>query len=137
MMLSIMDGPLAPQPGEQRPEQVLFSFGPLGVSVCRGRYSMWKWQRKNSTVIELTTLGIRGVPRRGLASRAFAIPYPSIVSVQVYDHPARLGLQQVLDVRYRVGAGVEELSICAYRQNVRRACEVLAGQAGPASVSPS
>ncbi|MEJ5187494.1 MAG: hypothetical protein WHT46_10505 [Candidatus Geothermincolales bacterium] len=132
-----MNGSITSQAGAQQPERVLFSFGPLGVSVCKGCYSMWKWQRKNSTVIELTTLGIKGVPRCGLSSRAFEIPYSSIASLQVYGHPARLGLMQVLDIRYWTEAGIQELSICTYNQNVLRACEVLASFAVPIYASRS
>jgi hypothetical protein len=127
-----MAGPYPPPADAYQPEQVLLSFGPLGVSVCKGSYSMWKWQRKNATVIELTSLGIRGVPVRGLASRGFEIPYSSIVSLRVYGHPARLGLMQVFDVHYRAGTGVEELSICAYKRDVRHACDILGGFAGQA-----
>ena len=136
-------------PGEALPrERVLFRFGPFGVSVCRGPYSIWKWQRKNVTVIELTDWRIVGIPNRRpglgalrptLGSMSFEIPYAEIVSLQVYDHPARLGLMQVLDIKYRVGegvdAGVEERSVCTYNQTVQRAYETIKGCMGQAGCS--
>jgi len=45
-------------------ETPLLCFGPFGVTVCDGPYSMYKWQRKNVTVIELTNTGIHGIPNK-------------------------------------------------------------------------
>jgi len=35
-------------------EQLLLSFGPFDVSVCEGPYGIFKWQRQNVFLIELT-----------------------------------------------------------------------------------
>jgi hypothetical protein len=117
---------------------LLLSFGPFGVTVCDGPYSMYKWQRKNVTIVELTNTGIYGIPNKkfGLfklpaqrlpfAGRVqFEIPYASITSVQVYPHPAQLGLMNVLDIQYREDDRVSEKSICSYLNNIRRAEEVI------------
>ena len=73
-------------------EQRLYSFGPFGVSVCDGPYGIFKWQKKNVTVVELTDRCIKGIDNRGLglfrfrswgSDSSFEIPYASVVSAQV------------------------------------------------------
>jgi hypothetical protein len=116
-------------------EQPLLSFGPFGVSVCDGPYGIFKWQKKNVTIIELTDRCIRGVDNRGLGwlfrfrswgtDSSFEIPYAAIVSVQVQPHPARLGLMQVLDVKYRDGEQVREKAIASYNGRIQSAYAIL------------
>jgi zinc-ribbon domain len=127
-------------PVPQGLEVLLFSFGPFGVSVCDGPYSMFKWQRKNTTVIEVTNLGILGKPNRrpGFArlrpvrkNAPFEIPYGSIVAAQVYPHPARLGLMEMLDITYREGGSIYEKSICSYRDSIQRTFAILESHLPP------
>jgi hypothetical protein len=126
-------------------EKVLCAFGPFGVSVCNGPYGVFKWQKTNMTRIELTDTCIRAVIQRAFGpfgrwrSRKgpfFEIPYASLVAVRLLPHPARLGLQQVLDIVYREGEVTREVSIAAYNAPARRAFAVLlrhapTGPAGP------
>ena len=113
---------------------LLCSFGPFGVSVCNGPYGVFKWQKKNVTVVELTDSCIRGIVNRsfgffGRRSQArdssFEIPYAAIVSVQLRPHPARLGLMQVLDITYREGEQVCEKSIASYNGRIQSAYAIL------------
>jgi len=115
-------------------EQRLYSFGPFGVSVCDGPYGIFKWQKQNVTVVELTDRCIKGIASRsfGLFGRrpsrqdpSFEIPYASIVSVQLRPHPARLGLMQVLDIRYRESEQVREKSIASYNGRIQSAYAIL------------
>jgi len=119
-------------------EQRLYSFGPFGVSVCEGPYGIFKWQKKNVTAIELTDRCIRGIANRsfgffGLRPQgqdpSFEIPYASIVSVQLRPHPARLGLMQVLDIKYREGEQDCEKSIASYNGRIQSAYAILRRQA--------
>ena len=96
---------------------------------------MFKWQRKNTIAIEMTSLRIRAVPalNGGFLSppvvanrkKLFEIPYASISSVQVYPHPAHLGLMDVLDLQYVEGRTVHEKSICTYKGRVQEAWRVI------------
>jgi hypothetical protein len=99
---------------------------------------MFKWQRKNSTIIELTGVGIVGVPNKkpgflklpsvlpSSDSRAqFEIPYAAITSVQIYPHPAQLGLMDVLYIQSSEQGGNIEKSICSYSKNIGRAYDVV------------
>ena len=115
-------------------EQRLYSFGPFGVSVCDGPYGIFKWQKKNVTVVELTDRCIKGIDNRGLglfrfrswgSDSSFEIPYASVVSVQVRPHPARLGMMQVLDIRYSEGEQVCEKSIASYNDRIQSAYAIL------------
>lgn len=113
-------------------ETPLLSFGPFGVSVCDGPYAVFKWQRKNVFVIELTDHYLRGSRRprprflgRPRRSASFDIPYDSIVSLKLSPHPARLGLMQVLEITFRDAGGVHEKSIAAYNQLAERAFAIL------------
>jgi hypothetical protein len=119
-------------------EQPLLSFGPFGVSVCDGPYGIFKWQKKNVTIIELTDRCIRGVDNRGLglfrfrswgSGSSFEIPYASVVLAQVRPHPARLGMMQVLDVKYRDGEQVCEKSIASYNDRIQSAYAILQSHA--------
>jgi len=115
------------------PETSLLTFGPFGVTVCDGPYSMFKWQRKNVTMIEVTNLRIMGVPNQsigffklwGKRKDCFEIPYSSIVSLEVFPHPAHLGLMDVLDIKYRLGGAMQEKSICSYSNNIKRAYQLI------------
>jgi hypothetical protein len=115
-------------------EQRLYAFGPFGVSVCEGPYGVFKWQKKNMIVVELTDRCIRGVVdrrlvlfrlRRRRGGLSFEIPYASIVSAQLLPHPARLGLMQVLDIKYREADQVRETSITSYNAAVQNAFAIL------------
>ena len=137
-------GAAAPSAPPGAPEQVLFTFGPFGMDVCDGRYSIFgKWHRRNSVIVELTNtrlcalpnpkFGLLTVPPRKIpwaVRLPFEIPYASIVSVEVYAHPAHLGLMDVLDIRYREGEAVLEKSICSYKNNILRAYEVVIAHVG-------
>ncbi len=61
-------------------EQTLHSFGPLGVSVCRGPYGVFKWQQTDITRVELTERRIFGRKQRafGLFARRPARPAPRL-----------------------------------------------------------
>ena len=119
-------------------EALLFSFGPFGVEACEGPYSIWKLHRRNCFVVELTDtrlclvagtgFGLLTVPalRYPWGLRLpIQVPYSSVTSVEVKRHPSPLALMEVLDVRYIEGASGRELSIAAYRGNVRRALEII------------
>ena len=115
-------------------ERVLCAFGPFGVSVCNGPYGVFKWQKTNITRIELTDTCIRAViqrafgpfgGRRSHKAPLFEIQYAALVSVRLLPHPARLGLQQVLDIVYREGDDTREVSIAAYNAPARQAFAVL------------
>lgn len=115
------------------PETSLLTFGPFGVTVCDGPYSMFKWQRKNVTTIEVTNLRIMGVPNqslgffklRGKRKDCFEIPYTSIVSASLHPHPAGLDLMQVLDIKFRLNGTEAEKSICSYSNNIKRAYQLI------------
>ncbi len=115
-------------------EQLLRAFGPFGVSVCNGPYGVFKWQKTNMTRIELTDTCIRAViqlafgpfgGRRSRKAPLFEIPYASIVSTTLLSHPARFGLQQVLDIVYRAGDDTHEVSIAAYNAPAKEAFAIL------------
>lgn len=115
-------------------EQQLFAFGPFGVSDCEGPYGVFKWQKTNVTKVELTDRCIRGIPTRGFSfmgrkprggGPSFEIPYAAIVSVELAPHPAHLGLQQVLDIKYRDGEQIRERSIAAYNDPAQEAFAIL------------
>lgn len=120
-------------------EQLLLSFGPLGVSVCDGPYGVYKWQWQNVFLIQLTVDSLRAsrkfrVPLFGRwVGASFEIPYSAIVSVEVKPHPARLGVMQVLDITYREGRGVREKSIAAYNGPAQSAFAILQSHAPQAS----
>ena len=110
-------------------EQPLLSFGPFGVSVCDGPYGVFKWQWQNVFLIEFTDHCLRGSRRfrfpffrhsRGGAS--FEISYPTIISVRLSPHPARLGLMQVLDITYRDARGAREVDRCLQPTRRERVC---------------
>jgi hypothetical protein len=113
-------------------EQLLFGFGPFGVSVCDGPYGVFKWQWQNVFAIELTDRCLRGsrrsrlsFGRRSRGGASFEIPYGAIMSVKVSPHPARLGAMQVLDITYRDATGVREKSIVAYNRPAETAFAIL------------
>ena len=115
-------------------DELLCAFGPFGVSLCNGPYGVFRWQTSNMTRIELTGTCIRAIRQRAFAvfggrrSRGgplFEIPYAAIVLVTLLPHPARLGLQQVLDIVYREGDGTREVSIAAYDALARQAFAIL------------
>jgi hypothetical protein len=102
--------------------------------VCEGPYGIFKWQKKNVTVIELSDRCIRGIANRGFGflklpalgrDPSFEIPYAAIVSVQVLPQPAGLGLMQVLDIKYREGEQVCEKSIASYNDRIQNAYAIL------------
>jgi hypothetical protein len=113
-------------------EQLLLSFGPFGVSVCEGPYGIFKWQRQNVFLIELTDHRLRGIRRsrlpffrRSRNGATFEIPYEAIISVRFLLHPARLGAMKVLDITYRDTQGVREKSIAAYNRPAQNAFAIL------------
>jgi hypothetical protein len=115
-------------------EQVLYAFGPFGTAVCPGPYGVFKWQRSNMTRVELTDACLRGRKKRsffvfGNASPGgpvvFEIPYAKVRLLRRYDHPAKLGLMDVLELTFVSGDEQKVLSIAAYKGPVARALEVL------------
>lgn len=121
-------------------ERVLYFFGPFGVSLCEGRYSVWKWHTKNTTTIELTNRRILGLAntRRGLAklrsgpgAPAFEIPYDSVVAYELHRHPSPVAFQDILSIRYRDGDAVREKSIAMFRHELHEACAILERFAPP------
>lgn len=130
-------GGAAPAAGSP-PEEVLFTFGPFGLEVCDGKYSVWKWQHNNSVYVELTNyrlcvlpnthFGVLSVPYTG-ASLGPAVPfmilYTAMLSVEVRPHPMGLGIQDVLEIKFQQGDQVMEKSIAAYQDKIRRATGVI------------
>ena len=125
-------------------ETLMYSFGPFGVSICDGPYSMFKWQRKNTSTIELTNrrlcmvpsgmTGLFKMPAALPSSRAsFQIPYSSITSVEVYAHPAGLGMMDVLDIKFVDGSTAKEKSIASYRDRIAQAAVIIARASGAAA----
>ena len=123
-------------------EKLLFTFGPFGVSDCEGPYGVFRWQKNNVTRVELTDRCIRGVLTRGLSfigrkppagSPSFEIPYTAIVSFELTPHPAHLGVQQVLGIKYRDGDRIRERSIAAYNDPAREAFALLLRFAPPSA----
>lgn len=115
-------------------EQRLFSFGPFGVSVGAGPYGIFRWRKKNITLIEVTDRCIRGISsgdlgpaRRRLqgGDSSFEIPYAAIVSAQLLRQPAGLGLMQVLDITYREADQVREQSIASFSGRMEKAFAIL------------
>ncbi len=118
--------------GEQ--EQVLFTIGPFGTAVCKGPYGVFKWQKNNITRVELTPTRVLGRKKRSFfifgnsspgGPVVFDIPYAGIRLLRRYDHPARLGVMDVLEFSYDAGAGEQVLSVAAYKGPVAQALEVL------------
>lgn len=116
------------------PEQVLYTFGPFGVSLCRGPYGVFKWQQTNITRVEFTDTRIRGLKQRAFSvfgrsdaggEPVFDIPYDSIQGVRRLPHPARLGLQDVLEFTYGAAGEPTVLSIACYKEPAARALDVL------------
>jgi len=123
-------------------EPSLLSFGPFGVSVCDGPYAVFKWQRQNVFLIELTEHSLRGSRKSGLPllrrrreHASFEIPYASIISVKLLPHPGRLGAMQVLDITYRDVQGVQQKSIAAYNAPAESAFAFLQSHAPGTSCS--
>ncbi len=120
-------------------EQVLFSFGPFGVDICNGPYSIFRtWHRRNSAIIELTNTRLCALPNRSFglltvpamkypwgAKLPFEIPYSSIVSLQVQRHPSPIALMDVLYMKYREGGVEQEKCVASYKNNISRAYQVI------------
>jgi zinc-ribbon domain len=134
---------------QQSQESVLLSFGPFGVDISNGSYSIWRWHRRHSTTVELTNLRILGIAntRMGIGKlvpiiktsrmppASFDIPYASIISVRFYPHPLNFGMMKVLDIRYRVGDRIAETSICYFNLTMERAYNIIRGYAPPETVT--
>jgi hypothetical protein len=114
--------------------QVVYSFGPFGTAVCPGPYGIFKWQKSNMTRVELTDACLRGRKKRSFfifgnsspgGQVLFEIPYGNISLVRRYDHPAKLGVMDVLEFTFRSGAEQKVLSIAAYKGPAAQALEVL------------
>ncbi len=127
------------------PERVLYFFGPFGVSICEGHYSVWKWHRRNATTVEFTNRRILGMAttrpgfarlRAGSGGPAFEIPYDSIVSYELNRHPSPVAFQDILTIRYKFDDGVQEKSIAMFRHELHEACMVLQ-QLAPAGTARS
>lgn len=119
-------------------EQVLYTIGPFGIELWDGHFSIWKWQRRNSVIIELTNLRLCAVPNRSFGfltvpaskvtpapSVPFSIPYASITAIEVFPHPAGLGLMDVLDIKYKEGPRDVEKSIASYKNNIAQAYSIV------------
>ena len=129
----------AAAPGTGTPvEQLLFTFGPFGIEVRDGKYSVWKWQHNNSVYVELTNyrlcvlpnthFGVLSVPYTGAGGGPvvpFQILYTAMVSIEVAPHPARLGIQDVLEIKFQMGDHVMEKSIASAQYNIRRATGII------------
>ena len=135
-------GPAA-APAPSGAEQLLFSFGPFGVSICDGPYSMFKWQRKNASFIEMTNLRLCVVPNKvpGMfklpavlpSSRSsFEIPYSAITSFEVYPHPAGIGMMDVLDISYVEDGAQREKSFASYKDRIQQAAGIITAARGGA-----
>lgn len=119
---------------ESDQEQVLFTIGPFGTAVCRGPYGVFKWQTNNMTRVELTPTRVLGRKKRspfvfGDSSPGgpvvFDIPYAGIRLVRRYDHPAKLGLMDVLEFAFVSATEEKVLSVAAYKGQVSQALDVL------------
>ena len=115
------------------PEQVLFTIGPFGTAVCEGPYGVFKWQKSNITRVELTPTRVLGRKKRSFfvfgnsspgGPVVFDIPYAAIRLLRRYDHPAKLGLMDVLEFTYVAGAEQKVLSVAAYKGPVAQALEL-------------
>jgi hypothetical protein len=115
-------------------EQVLYTFGPFGTSVCDGPYGVFKWQRTNTVRVELTDRVLRGRKQRSFfvfnplhssGKVLFAVPYAGVLLVRRTPHPAKLGLMDVLELTFSVGDGEKVLSIAGYKDPVDKALAVL------------
>jgi hypothetical protein len=115
-------------------EQLLYTFGPFGTAVCPGPYGVFRWQKSNMTRVELTATRLRGRRKRSFfifgnsspgGEVVFEIPYANVRLVRRYDHPAKLGLMDVLEFTFVSGAEQKVLSIAAYKGPVAKALDVL------------
>jgi hypothetical protein len=116
------------------PGQVIYTFGPFGTAVCPGPYGIFKWQKSNMTRVELTAACLRGRKKRSFfifgnsspgGEVVFEIPYVNIRSLRRYDHPAKLGVMDVLEFTFVSGAEQKVLSIAAYKGPAAQALEVI------------
>jgi zinc-ribbon domain len=135
-------GPAAAGTGASAPaaEQLLFSFGPFGTDVCEGPYKVFgTWHRRNSVIVELTNTRLCAIPNKkfGLltipAARwgpgihlPFEIPYGSIESVEVQEHPSPIATMIVLDIKFSEEGAAREICVASYRNNIQRAYQVIA-----------
>ncbi|HPZ09768.1 MAG TPA: hypothetical protein PL110_16840 [Candidatus Eremiobacteraeota bacterium] len=109
-------------------EEVIFFFGPFGVSVCNGRYAIFTWKLNNITRFELTGKGIKAITKSLFVSGKdfnFEVPYKDIISIEKYSTPIPLGLREILGIKFKEGENVREVSICSSSGNIRRAYELL------------
>ncbi len=129
-------------PGASGPagEQLLFLFGPFGTDVCEGPYKVFgTWHRRNSVILELTNTRLCAIPNKkfGLltipAARwgpgiqlPFEIPYDSIESVEVQEHPSPIALMIVLDIKFNERGAEREICVASYKNNIQRAHQVIA-----------
>ena len=124
-------------------ETALCTFGPFGVSVCRGPYGVFRWQRTNSTRVVLTDRRLLGLRQRAFSlfgrsaagrEPEFDVPYAAIVGVRRRPHPARLGLQDVLEITFEADGEGRVLSVAAYKPAVAQALAVLCRYVAPGRV---
>jgi predicted nucleic acid-binding Zn ribbon protein len=121
-------------------EAVLFSFGPFFVDISDGPFSVWKWHRRNSFIVELTNFRLCVLPntRFGLLTVPAAkypwgvrlpleIPYASIISVEVNPRPTPIALMHALEVKYHEGGAVRQESIASSSYNIARAYQIISG----------
>jgi hypothetical protein len=82
----------------------------------------------------LTDTCLRGRTQRGFFSFGrpsssgpvlFEVPYTDMCLLRRFDHPARLGLMDVLEFTFQEGAEHKVLTIAAYKASVARALGVL------------
>ena len=106
-------------------EDMLYSFGPLGVSVCFSRPGFFVWTQRNNTRIELTSRRISGWPIfYSTDSPRFQIPYNAILLTERFRYLAA----RVLWIQYMGVDKVREVSImCSVfnTHHIARANELL------------
>lgn len=97
-------------------ERELYSFGPLGVTICFSRPTMFALTFRNMTRIVLTDERIYGFPKGSLAptellpfkSKAqFQVPYEAILATEQIS----VGLQKGVWIQYREEGKLKEVSI--------------------------
>ncbi len=101
----------------QEREQILFRFGPMGVSIRSRRPGLFVMARRNNTEVVATDrriYGVRKLPKFTLARHrgksdqiVFDIPYPKVLQMERADFLA----EKVIWLRYQDPEKVKEISI--------------------------
>jgi hypothetical protein len=119
-------------------EKTLYSVGPMWVTICYSRPSMFALTFRNMTRIVLTDRRVYGFPKGSLVptemipfkSKArFQVPYETIVATERVN----FGLQKGIYIQYREEDRLKEVSILCSPINshqVSRIYELLQGRVG-------